>query len=125
MTRSGPLRDNVDFRRYWIGQLASDLGTQVSLVAFPLLVLALGGTPAQAGGIATGSLVARLICRLPAGVLADRYDRRRVMLWADGVRAVALGTIPLAALQGEPSYVHLLAVAIVGGGGARGRAPAR
>ncbi|MGE5830890.1 MAG: MFS transporter [Micromonosporaceae bacterium] len=124
MTRSGPLRDNVDFRRYWVGQVASDLGTQVSLVAFPLLVLALGGTPAQAGGIATGSLVARLICRLPAGVLADRCDRRRVMLWADGVRAVALGTIPLVALLGGSSYVHLLAVAVVEGAAAAAFAPA-
>jgi len=111
----GPLRDNVDFRRYWLGQAASDLGTQLSLVAFPLLVLALGGTPAQAGGIATGSLVARTVCRLPAGVLVDRLDRKRLMIGSDLIRATALGSIPLAVLFGGPEYPHLLVVAVVEG----------
>jgi MFS family permease len=110
-----PLRDNVDFRRYWLGQVASDLGTQLSLVAFPLLVLSLGGTAAQAGGIATGSLVARTVCRLPAGVLVDRWDRRRVMVAADLIRAVALGSIPLAALGGSVGYPQMVIVAIVEG----------
>jgi MFS family permease len=112
---TGPLRGNADFRRYWLGQLASDLGSQLSLVAYPLLVLAAGGTPAQAGGIATASLVVRVACRLPSGVLVDRMDRRRVMIGADLVRAVALGTIPLAAFLGGPSYALLLVVAVVEG----------
>jgi MFS family permease len=112
---TGPLRGNADFRRYWVGQLASDLGSQLSLVAYPLLVLAAGGTPAQAGGIATASLVVRMACRLPAGVLVDRFDRRRTMLAADLLRAAALGTVPLAALVGGPSYLQLLAVAVVEG----------
>ncbi len=116
MAGSGPLRDNVDFRRYWLGQVGSDLGTQMSIVAFPLLVLALGGSAAQAGGIATGSLVARTLFRLPAGVIVDRWDRRRLMIGSDLVRAFALGSIPLAALLGGgPTYPHLLLVAIVEG----------
>lgn len=115
MARSGPLRGNVDFRRYWLGQLASELGSQLSLVAYPLLVLTLGGSPAQAGGIATASLVARLAFRLPAGLVVDQVDRRRLMLGADLVRALALGSIPLAALLTGPSYPHLLTVAIIEG----------
>ncbi|HZM83140.1 MAG TPA: MFS transporter [Candidatus Limnocylindrales bacterium] len=115
MFDSRPLRDNVDFRRYWLGQVASDFGTQLSLVAFPLLVLSLGGSPAQAGGIATGSLVARTVCRLPAGVLVDRWDRRRVMVASDLIRAVALGSIPLAALVGSVGYPQMVIVAIVEG----------
>ncbi|HEX6682109.1 MAG TPA: MFS transporter [Candidatus Limnocylindrales bacterium] len=115
MFDSGPLRDNVDFRRYWLGQVFSDIGTQLSLVAFPLLVLSLGGSAAQAGGIATGSLVARTVCRLPAGVLVDRWDRRRVMVASDLIRAVALATIPLAALAGPIRYPHLVFVAILEG----------
>lgn len=115
MTKHGPLRDNVDFRRYWIGQAASDLGTQLSLVAYPLLVLALGGSASQAGGVATGSLLTRLVCRLPAGVLVDRFDRRRIMVGSDLVRAVALASIPLAAPLGGPAYAHILLVAIIEG----------
>jgi MFS family permease len=112
---TGPLRGNVEFRRYWLGQLASDLGSQLSYVAYPLLVLATGGTPAQAGGVATASLVVRVACRLPSGVLVDRIDRRRLMIGADLVRAIALGTIPLAGYLGGPSYVLLLVVAVVEG----------
>jgi MFS family permease len=115
MTKDGLLRDNVDFRRYWIGQAASDLGTQLSLVAYPLLVLALGGTAAQAGGIASGSLLTRMICRLPAGVVVDRFDRRTIMLGSDLVRAVALASIPGAALLGGLTYLHILLVAVVEG----------
>jgi len=115
MTGRGPLRDNADFRRYWLGQAASELGTQLSLVAYPLLVFALGGTAAQAGGIASASLLTKLACRLPAGVITDRFDRRRVMIASDVIRAVALGSIPVAGLLGGPLYLHLLAVAIVEG----------
>jgi MFS family permease len=115
MTGSGPLRGNADFRRYWLGQFASETGSQLSLVAYPLLVLSLGGSPARAGGVATVSLATQLACRLPAGALVDRHDRRAVMLCADLVRACALASIPLAALLGRPTYPHLLAVAFVEG----------
>jgi MFS family permease len=124
MTKHGPLRDNADFRRYWIGQAASDLGTQLSLVAYPLLVLALGGSAAQAGGVASGSLLTRLICRLPAGVFADRFDRRRIMVGSDLIRAVALASIPLAALLGGPVYAHIVIVAIVEGAASAAFRPA-
>lgn len=115
MKRLDPLRGNVDFRRYWLGQLTSSLGSQLSLIAYPLLVLTLGGTPAQAGGIATASLVARLAFRLPAGLVVDHVDRRRLMIYADLVRAAAVATIPLVALLHTPTYPHLLSVALVEG----------
>jgi len=44
-----PLRRNRDFMLLWSGQTLSALGSQVSLVAYPLLVLALTGSPAKAG----------------------------------------------------------------------------
>lgn len=115
MTRFDPLRGNVDFRRYWLGLLTSSLGSQLSLIAYPLLVLALGGTPAQAGGIATATLVARLAFRLPAGLVVDHLDRRRLMLGTDLVRAAALGSIPLTALLSTVTYPHLLTVALTEG----------
>lgn len=115
MRRPGPLRSNVDFRRYWIGQAASDLGSQLSLVAYPLLVLASGGGAAKAGAIASASLLTRLVCRLPSGVVVDWLDRRTLMLSADLVRALALSTIPLAGLFGGPSYPQIVAVVVVEG----------
>lgn len=112
---AGVLRTNRDFRRSFLADLTSALGSAMSTIAYPLLVLSLGGNAAQAGAVATVALVTRLGFRLPAGSLVDRWNRRRVMLTTDLVRLVAVATIPLVALWGSPSYAQLLVVAAVEG----------
>lgn len=109
------LRVNRDFRLAYFGGLISWLGSAMSAIAYPLLVLSLGGTALQAGAVVTVSLTTRLALRLPAGQLADRWSRRTVMVCADLARAVALGSIPLVALLGQPHYAQLIAVAVVEG----------
>ncbi|MEU8185942.1 MFS transporter [Micromonospora carbonacea] len=109
------LRTNRDFRYAFAGDLLSSLGAAMSMIAFPLLVLALGGSAIQAGAIATIALVTRLALRLPAGYLVDRTNRRSVMLATDLVRAVALASIPLVGVLGQISYPHLVAIALVEG----------
>ena len=109
------LRANRDFRLAYLGGLVSWLGSAMSSIAYPLLVLSLHGTALQAGSVATVSLATRLVLRLPAGQLADRWSPRTVMLCADLTRAAALGSIPLAALAGQVHYAQLLAVALVEG----------
>ncbi|MDQ0311387.1 MFS family permease [Kitasatospora herbaricolor] len=115
MAEAGVLRSNRDFRRFWIGSALSTLGSQMSLIAFPLLVLSLGGGAAQAGLVATCSLVTRMFFRLPAGQLADRADRRKLMIGADLVRLGTVASIPVAAGLGHLAYPQLLAVAVVEG----------
>ena len=51
-TEDHPLRRNRDFNLLWVGQVASDLGANVSAIAFPLLVLATTGSPVRAGIVA-------------------------------------------------------------------------
>jgi MFS family permease len=109
------LRENADYRRTFLGNLGSSLGTAVSTIAFPLLVLALGGSAVQAGSIATVSLGTRLAFRLPAGLLVDRWNRRTVALATDLVRCVALGSVPLAASLGAVRFWQLILVAAVEG----------
>lgn len=106
---------NRDFLLLWSGQLVSTIGSQVSLLAFPLLVLAITHSPAQAGlvGAARG-LPFALLC-LPAGALVDRWDRKRVMLLCDSGRALALGSIPLALWLGRLSFLQLCLVALIEG----------
>ncbi len=115
MRGSGPLRGNRDFRRYWIGQAVSDLGSQISVIAYPLLVLGLGGSPAQAGAVVSCSLITRTVCRLLAGALADACDRRLIMVAADVIRAAAVGSVVLAGALGSLAYPQLLIVAVVEG----------
>lgn len=124
MTGAGILRTNADFRRFWLSSTLSTLGSQLSLLAFPLLVLSIGGSAAQAGTVATCSLVTRTLLRLPAGHLADRFDRRMIMVGTDLVRLVALASIPLVSALGDLGQAHLLGVAVVEGAATALFAPA-
>ncbi|MEO9236635.1 MAG: MFS transporter, partial [Jatrophihabitantaceae bacterium] len=90
-------------------------GSQLSVIAFPLLVLSLGSSVAQAGLVGTCSLLTRLVFRLPGGHLADRCDRRMLMVATDLIRLVAVGSIPLAAGLGRLGFGQLLVVAIIEG----------
>jgi MFS family permease len=99
----------------WSGQLISSIGTQVSQLAFPLLVLAITFSPAEAGIVgALRGLPFALLC-LPAGALVDRWDRRKVMLLCDTGRAIALGSILVALWLGHLSFIQLSLVALVEG----------
>ena len=77
---------NRDFTLIWLSQALSELGNSIAALAVPLLLLGSGHSPAQAGLVGTIGLVVIVVGRLPAGVLADRVDRRRVMLICDAVR---------------------------------------
>ena len=106
---------NRDFMLLWSGQLISMIGSQVSQLAFPLLVLAITRSPAQAGiAGALRGLPFALLC-LPAGALVDRWDRKRVMLLCDSGRALALGSIPIALWLNHLSFLQLCLVALIEG----------
>ena len=57
----------------WSGQLVSWLGTEVSGIALPLIVLSLTGSPAQAGGVAAIRGLVYVFWAIPAGVVIDRW----------------------------------------------------
>ena len=109
------VRVNREYRLMFVADAASSLGTMVSTLAFPLLVLHLGGSAVQAGSIATVSLAVRLVLRLPAGAFVDRRDPFTVLVATDVVRLLALGSVPVVALLAVPTYPQLLAVALVDG----------
>jgi predicted MFS family arabinose efflux permease len=110
-----PLRRNRDFALLWSGQVVSTVGSEVSGLAFPLLVLALTGSPRDAGVVGFARGLPFLLLYLPAGVLVDRWNRKRVMLAADAVRAVAIGSVALWLALGRPPLAWLAAVSFVEG----------
>jgi MFS family permease len=113
--RKASLWHNRDYLLLWSSQLLSSIGTQISQLAFPLLVLALTSSPAQASLVAAlRSLPFAVLC-LPAGALVDRWDRRIVMLLCDTGRALALLSIPVALWWGHLSVVQLSLVALMEG----------
>jgi MFS family permease len=112
---AGRLWSNRDFLLLWSGQAVSTLGTYISNFALPLLVLALTHSPAQAGIIAAVQICPYAVLSLPAGVLVDRWDRKKLMMVCDTLRVLAYGSIPLAYLFGQITLAQLYLVALVGG----------
>lgn len=109
--RLAALRGNRDFLLLWSGGVISTAGSQLSLVAYPLLVLASSGTAAQAGLLGTVALALRTVLRLPAGALVDRWDRRRVMICCDAARAIVLLLVVAALVTATVTFGLLLAAA--------------
>ena len=112
-----PLHRNREFMLLWSGQTLSALGSQVSLVAYPLLVLAVTGSPAKAGVVGFAKSVPVALLALPAGALADRLNRKVLMVACDCVRAVALAAFSIALATGDTSYAVIAIVAFIDGSG--------
>ncbi|HEX5570873.1 MAG TPA: MFS transporter, partial [Ktedonobacterales bacterium] len=81
--RHTPLWRNRDFLLIIGGQMVSEAGTQVSHLAFPLLMLLLTSSPSQAGLMGALRAVPYVALALPAGALVDRWNRRVVMVVCD------------------------------------------
>src|SRR5579864_2966945 len=95
MARGG-LSRHRDFRLLWGGETISELGSQVSILAIPLVaVRTLHATAFEIGALTASSTAAFLLVGLPAGVWVDRLRRRRVMIVADVGRVLALASIPV------------------------------
>lgn len=111
----GSLWRNRDYLLLWCGQVISTLGSSVSDLAFPLLVLAITGAPIQAGLVAALETLVGALVTLPAGALVDRWDRKRVMLICDICRFLSLASIPLALALGHLTIYQLYITALIEG----------
>jgi MFS family permease len=110
-----PLRRNRDFNLLWSGQAASGLGSAISGICYPLLILAVTGSAAKAGIVSAASLVTNLLLLLPAGVVADRYPRKRIMVITALAQMVAVGTVAPVAAAHRVYIAQLVAVGVVQG----------
>jgi MFS family permease len=115
---AAPLRRNPDFVLLQTAALLSSGGSQITAIAYPLLVLALTGSPAKAGIVAFARLLGMALFALPAGLAADRWNRRRLMIAAHAVRAVTIGSLGALILLDEIVFWVIPFVALVEGGGA-------
>jgi hypothetical protein len=82
------LRSNPSFRRLWIAQLISLGGDWFNVVALTGLLLHLTGSSFYGGAVLVASLLPQFLLSPVAGVVADRFDRRRLMLGANLIAAV-------------------------------------
>ncbi len=113
--RRFPLWHNRDYLLLWFGQTISSIGSGVSELAFPLLVLALTHSPAQAGFASALRTLPYFIFTLPGGALIDRWNRKRVMILCDAGRAISMVSIPVALVFGHLTLVQLYLVSLLEG----------
>ncbi len=106
-----PLRKNRDFVLLQAGQLLSAFGSSLSAIAYPLLALALTNSAAKAGYVGAVEFVPLVLFGFPAGVAADRFNRRRLMIVSDVVGACAVGILAGATLAHHAAFWLILVVA--------------
>ncbi len=106
-TTRAALSRNRNFTLLWSSKLTSDCGFSAASIALPLLVLAVNGSAADTGFVLGTVATAQLAAGVPAGALADRWNRKLIMLGCEAAQAIA-GASLLAAI-----LLHALTIAQV------------
>lgn len=109
------LARNHDFTVLWVGQTISELGSRVSAFVYPLLGFALTGSALWAASVEAAYLLGMVTALLPAGLLADRFHRLRIMRISSALGVVLYTSLVIAGILGVLTIGHLMAVALATG----------
>ena len=109
----GPLRRNTSFRRLFASQFISGLGTMVSYVAVPWQLYQLTHSNAQVGLLGLVQLLPVVICGLLGGAVADRVDRKRLLIASEALMAMCLAGLLANAWAAAPSVLTIYALVAV------------
>ncbi len=112
-TRS--VNDDRTFRRVLGASSVSMLGSHVTTIAYPLLVLRLTGSPFTAGCVVFAATAPSMLAYIPAGALVDRWSPRRAMLFSEVGRGAAIASVAVTLAIGKPIVWLLIAVAVIEG----------
>lgn len=102
------LRDDPDFRRYWVARLVSMAGSLITYVAMPVLVYRLSGSAVLTSVTTLLEALPYLLFGLVAGVVGDSLDRKRVMVAADLAAGLTIVSVPVAWELGVLTVPHAL-----------------
>ena len=97
-----------DFRLLWTGMTISLFGDGIFLIAMAWQAYELWNAPAALSILGIGMTIPTIAFLLPAGVLSDRFERRKLVLWSDVGRAVVVGGLAALALTGTLTFWHLV-----------------
>ena len=105
---------NKNFLALWGGQTVSEVGSQLTNLALPVFaVTMLNVNESQMGFLNAASTASFLLVGLIAGAWVDRWVKRRVMIWADVVRMLAILSVPVLYFSGVIQVWHLFLVAAI------------
>ncbi|WP_405008531.1 MFS transporter [Kitasatospora purpeofusca] len=108
-----PLRRIAGFRNFWLSRAVSGLGSTITVVALPVLVFRETRSPLLVSLVAASGTLPYLAFGLVAGAIADRVDRRTLMIVTDVLSALCLATVPLAWVLDVLTAAQVVAVAFL------------
>ena len=109
------LREEPQYRLLFGSQVLSVLGDRVTSVALPFAVLSVGGDVGDVALTSTAQFLPFVLLAVPAGVWADRWDRKRILISSDVVRLVTQAVAATLLLSGNAEVAHLAVLAAVFG----------
>ena len=109
------LRDEPQYRLLFTGQVLSILGDRVTGVVLPFAVLSIGGGVGDVAIVSAAQFLPFVILALPAGVWADRFNRKRILIASDVARLLSQLTAGVLLVSGNAQIAHLVVLAAVYG----------
>ena len=113
--RPPALWTNRDYLGLWSGDAVSSLGSSMSAISYPLLVLFATGSVARAGLITAANLIGSVVTTLWGGALADRVSRKAILVISPLIQAAAVGVVAVFVSRGHSPLGMLIAAALTGG----------
>jgi hypothetical protein len=110
---SGLLRENRSYRYTWMGQVVSEVGDYFNNVAVLALVMEKSGSGMVVSGVFLSRAIPAVLAGPIAGVLLDRFDRRRIMIASDLIRAVVAAAFVFTVHQQRPWLLYLLSALLM------------
>src|SRR5262245_23835360 len=104
------------FTIFWIGQTFSVLGDAFALIGLPLYIFAVTGSVLKMGLVSGAYGLGQILAGLFAGALVDRFDRRRLMIACDVLRALLYAAIPLSQYGRAPQLFLINLISVLGAG---------
>ncbi|MBS0636302.1 MAG: MFS transporter [Verrucomicrobia bacterium] len=107
----GPIKRNVNFRRLYMSQLISMLGSQMTMITIPFQIYGITGSTFETGLVSAVELICLLSTALWGGVIADKYNRRRIIIITEVLMMVVVALMALNATLSTPSIwlIYILA----------------
>ena len=102
---------SLPYRRFWLGSIASVGSTQLYFIAMAWLVFELSGSPLDLGFLGAAFAVPTILSTLAGGILADRFQRRSILMLTTGIAAVLLVLVAILDATGVVRVWHVLIIA--------------
>src|SRR5579884_405363 len=119
------LQNNPNYRLYWYGALTSNVGTWMQQVAQGWLVYELTGSALMLGTVSFATSIPTLFLSLFGGVLADRFERRKLMVWTQSASMILAFILSFLTLKGAETITHIIILSFLNGVANAFNAPVR